>query len=206
MIFKDKTVIITGGSEGVGAAAARKFAEAGANLMLVARGKRNLDAIADAFDVFLLDAMPMVEYIDLAIAPQRITAALMSALGGAALLLASLGIGGLAVALAAQKPIENLIGAGKAMQEVFDREANVSREELKKALAHVSVKSHANGALNPKAHLRKAVSEEQIMASPIIAHPLGLFDCCGVSDGSACAIVTTPEIAKENYQHKNHNQ
>ncbi|MDH3533611.1 MAG: SDR family NAD(P)-dependent oxidoreductase [Gammaproteobacteria bacterium] len=46
MIFKDKTVVITGGSEGVGAAAARKFAEAGANLMLVARGKKNLEAIA----------------------------------------------------------------------------------------------------------------------------------------------------------------
>ena len=30
----------------------------------------------------------------------------------------------------------------------------------------------------------------------MIAYPLGLFDCCGVSDGSACAIVTTPEIAK----------
>lgn len=47
MIFKDKTVIITGGSEGVGAAAARLFAEAGANLMLVARGKKNLEAIAE---------------------------------------------------------------------------------------------------------------------------------------------------------------
>jgi len=46
MIFKDKTVIITGGSEGVGAAAARMFADAGANLMLVARGKKNLEAIA----------------------------------------------------------------------------------------------------------------------------------------------------------------
>ncbi len=47
MIFKDKTVLITGGSEGVGAAAARLFAEAGANLMLVARTKKNLEAIAD---------------------------------------------------------------------------------------------------------------------------------------------------------------
>lgn len=47
MIFSDKTVIITGGSEGVGAAAARKFAEAGANLMLVARTKKNLEAIAE---------------------------------------------------------------------------------------------------------------------------------------------------------------
>ena len=46
MNFKDKTVIITGGSEGVGAAAARKFADAGANLLLVARGKKKLDAIA----------------------------------------------------------------------------------------------------------------------------------------------------------------
>jgi len=69
--------------------------------------------------------------------------------------------------------------------------------EIKKALAHVSAKSHANGAKNPKAHLRKVVTEEQILASPIVAYPLGLFDCCGVSDGSACAIVTTPEIAKD---------
>ena len=71
----------------------------------------------------------------------------------------------------------------------------VSDKDLKRAISHVSLKSHANGALNPKAHLRKAVTLEQIMAAPIIAHPLGLFDCCGVSDGSACAIVTTPEIA-----------
>jgi short-subunit dehydrogenase len=47
MIFKDKTVIITGGSEGVGAATARIFAKAGANLMLVARNKKNLEAIAE---------------------------------------------------------------------------------------------------------------------------------------------------------------
>ena len=45
--FKDKTVIITGGSAGVGAALARKFAVAGANLMLVARGRRKLERIAD---------------------------------------------------------------------------------------------------------------------------------------------------------------
>ena len=64
-------------------------------------------------------------------------------------------------------------------------------------MAHVSAKSHANGAKNPKAHLRRAVSEDTIMAAPLIAAPLGLFDCCGVSDGSACAIVTTVEKAKE---------
>jgi acetyl-CoA C-acetyltransferase len=31
----------------------------------------------------------------------------------------------------------------------------------------------------------------------MIAEPLGLYDCCGVSDGAACAIVTRPEIARE---------
>lgn len=45
--FKDKTVIITGGSEGVGAATARKFADSGANLLLAARGKKNLELIAE---------------------------------------------------------------------------------------------------------------------------------------------------------------
>jgi acetyl-CoA C-acetyltransferase len=71
-----------------------------------------------------------------------------------------------------------------------------SSEDLKRAMAHVSWKSHQNGALSPKAHLRKAVDIETILKAPMIADPLGLFDCCGVSDGAACAIVTTPEIAK----------
>ncbi|MBN9530270.1 MAG: acetyl-CoA acetyltransferase [Alphaproteobacteria bacterium] len=72
----------------------------------------------------------------------------------------------------------------------------VSRDDLKRALAHVSWKSHQNGVLSPKAHLRKAVSMQQILDAPMIADPLGLFDCCGVSDGAAAAIVTTPEIAR----------
>lgn len=47
MIFKDRTVIITGASQGVGAATARLFADAGANLVLAARNRKNLEAIAD---------------------------------------------------------------------------------------------------------------------------------------------------------------
>ena len=72
----------------------------------------------------------------------------------------------------------------------------ISKEDLKQGIAHVSWKSHQNGVLSPKAHLRKEVSMETILKAPMIAEPLGLFDCCGVSDGSACAIVTTPEIAR----------
>lgn len=73
----------------------------------------------------------------------------------------------------------------------------IQDQDLKRAMAQVSVKSHENGTLNPKAHLRKAVTIEQVMAAPIIAYPLGLFDCCGVSDGAACAIVTTVEKARD---------
>ncbi|MBN2569312.1 MAG: acetyl-CoA acetyltransferase [Deltaproteobacteria bacterium] len=72
----------------------------------------------------------------------------------------------------------------------------ISMDKIKDAITHISVKSHANGAMNPKAHLRNIVTEEQVKGAPMIAYPLGLFDCCGVSDGSAAAIVTTPEIAK----------
>lgn len=72
----------------------------------------------------------------------------------------------------------------------------VSREDLKRAIAHVSWKSHQNGVHSPKAHFRKAVDMDTILNAPMIADPLGLFDCSGVSDGSAAAIVTTPEIAR----------
>ncbi|MFO8112942.1 MAG: acetyl-CoA acetyltransferase [Desulfosalsimonadaceae bacterium] len=93
----------------------------------------------------------------------------------------------------------NLTAPGSFAQlaSAYAAKYKITDEDLKRAMAHVSAKSHENGSLNPKAHLRKKVSVEQVMASPIIAHPLGLFDCCGVSDGSACAIVTTPEIARK---------
>ncbi|HUI17342.1 MAG TPA: acetyl-CoA acetyltransferase [Alphaproteobacteria bacterium] len=69
-------------------------------------------------------------------------------------------------------------------------------EELKRAMAHISVKSHDNGSRNAKAHLRNKVTLETVLEAPMVASPLGLYDCCGVSDGAACAIVTTPEIAR----------
>ena len=72
----------------------------------------------------------------------------------------------------------------------------LSPEDGKRALAHISSKSHHNGTLNPKAHLQREVSVEDIMRAPIIAWPLGLFDCCGVSDGSAAAIVVRADMAK----------
>ncbi|HMM77168.1 MAG TPA: acetyl-CoA acetyltransferase [Gammaproteobacteria bacterium] len=72
----------------------------------------------------------------------------------------------------------------------------ISKIDLKSAMARVSWKSHRNGVKSPKAHLRKEVALDDILRAPMIAEPLGLYDCCGVSDGAACAIVTTPDIAR----------
>ncbi|NJO13186.1 MAG: acetyl-CoA acetyltransferase [Gammaproteobacteria bacterium] len=72
-----------------------------------------------------------------------------------------------------------------------------SMSDLKRAMAHVSWKSHENGSRNPKAHLRNRVTLEQVLGAPTVSYPLGVLDCCGVSDGSACAIVTTSQIARE---------
>ena len=87
-------------------------------------------------------------------------------------------------------------GSFAQLATAYQAKHGVSRADLKRAMAHISVKSHANGAKNPKAHLRKPIDEDRVMNAPMIADPLGLFDCCGVSDGSACAIVTTPDIAR----------
>ncbi len=65
----------------------------------------------------------------------------------------------------------------------------LSPEEGKTMLARIVVKSHYNGSLNDKAHYQRAITLEQVLQAPIIAWPLGLFDCCGVSDGAAAAIV-----------------
>ncbi len=68
--------------------------------------------------------------------------------------------------------------------------------DLKRAMAHISVKSHRNALNNPKAHLRREISDDDVLNAPMVAYPLGVLDCCGVSDGAACAIVCTPEVAR----------
>ena len=88
-------------------------------------------------------------------------------------------------------------GSFALLASAYRAKHGVAADDLKRAMAQVSVKSHANGAKNPKAHLQKEITIEKALEAPMIADPLGLFDCCGVSDGAACAIVTRPEIARE---------
>ncbi|MFC2071045.1 acetyl-CoA acetyltransferase [Chloroflexota bacterium] len=69
-------------------------------------------------------------------------------------------------------------------------------DEFKPILSKIAVKNHYNGSLNPKAHFQQAITEEQAMNARMMHWPLGLYDCCGVSDGVACAIITRSDIAK----------
>jgi len=87
-------------------------------------------------------------------------------------------------------------GAFAQLASAYAAKHQCDMQDLKRAMAHISWKSHVNGALNPKAHLRKEITEDQAMNAPMIAFPLGLYDCCGVSDGAACAIVTSVEKAR----------
>ncbi|MFC1949510.1 acetyl-CoA acetyltransferase [Chloroflexota bacterium] len=72
----------------------------------------------------------------------------------------------------------------------------VPYEEMKPVLAKIAVKNHYNGSLNPKAHFQRAITEEQAINAPMVSWPLGLYDCCGVSDGCAAAIITRADMAR----------
>jgi acetyl-CoA C-acetyltransferase len=87
-------------------------------------------------------------------------------------------------------------GAFAQLASAYSARHGLTIDELRRAMAHVSCKSHENATRNPKAHLRTPLTPEQVLSAPTIAYPLGLYDCCGVSDGAACAIVTTPAIAR----------
>jgi acetyl-CoA C-acetyltransferase len=87
-------------------------------------------------------------------------------------------------------------GAFAQLGAAYAAKHRIDMADLKRAMAHVSWKSHENGARNEKAHLRRRLEIDQILKAPMVAYPLGVFDCCGVSDGAACAIVARPEIAR----------
>jgi acetyl-CoA C-acetyltransferase len=94
-------------------------------------------------------------------------------------------------------PSSTAPGAFAQLASAYAARHGYSIEQLRRAMAHISRKSHDNGARNPKAHLRNRITEEQVLAAPMISYPLGVLDCCGVSDGAACAILASPRMARE---------
>jgi acetyl-CoA C-acetyltransferase len=77
----------------------------------------------------------------------------------------------------------------------YAKKFGISEEQMKEVLTRIAWKNHFNGARNPRAQFRKEVSKETICNSPLIAGQLGIFDCSGVSDGSAAAIIVRAEDA-----------
>jgi acetyl-CoA C-acetyltransferase len=69
--------------------------------------------------------------------------------------------------------------------------------EGRELLAKIMVKNHHNGSMHPKAHFQREITMDAVLNAPIVSYPLGLFDCCGVSDGAAAAIVTRADMAKK---------
>ena len=62
--------------------------------------------------------------------------------------------------------------------------------------AKVKVKNSRHGAANPNARYRKAVTEDEVMASPVVADPLRLLDICATSDGGAAVVLTSIDFAR----------
>ena len=90
-------------------------------------------------------------------------------------------------------------GAGASFPGLFASMARAYLAEFKATeedLALVAVKNHDNGLLNPKAHLRKKITVDDVMKSAVVASPLKLYDCCPFSDGASAVIICNEKFAK----------
>ncbi len=91
-------------------------------------------------------------------------------------------------------------GSGASFPGLFASIARAYLTEFKATeedFAAVAVKNHDNGLLNPKAHLRRKITIEDVMKSPVVASPLKLYDCCPFSDGASSVILCNEKFAKE---------
>ncbi|MSW46499.1 MAG: acetyl-CoA acetyltransferase, partial [Actinobacteria bacterium] len=77
----------------------------------------------------------------------------------------------------------------------YGHKFGVDDDTMRSVLTHIAAKNHYNGARNSRAQFRKEISAEQIEKAPKMAGTLGVFDCAGVADGSAAAIVCRAEDA-----------
>jgi len=91
-------------------------------------------------------------------------------------------------------------GAGASFPGLFASMARAYLAEFKATeedLAMVAVKNHDNGFLNPKAHLRKKITVDDVLKSAVVASPLKLYDCCPFSDGASAVILCNEKFAKD---------
>jgi acetyl-CoA C-acetyltransferase len=79
----------------------------------------------------------------------------------------------------------------------YVKKYGISDEQLKEVMTRIAWKNHRNGALNERAQFRSEVAKETIACSPIVAGSLGIFDCSGVSDGAAAALIVRSQDAHQ---------
>lgn len=84
-------------------------------------------------------------------------------------------------------------GLFAAIARLYMAKYKASEEDL----AQVAVKNHENGILNPKAHVRKKITIDDVLKSPVVASPLKLYDCCPFSDGASAVILCNEDFAKK---------
>jgi acetyl-CoA C-acetyltransferase len=102
--------------------------------------------------------------------------------------------------LAAAGDLSGEIRAGATFPALFAMIARRHMHEYgttREQMAAVAVKNHANGALNPGAHMRKPITLEKALAGKPVAEPLTVFDCSLVSDGAASVLITTLDRARD---------
>ncbi|RNJ76237.1 MAG: thiolase domain-containing protein [Nitrosopumilus sp. H8] len=83
-------------------------------------------------------------------------------------------------------------GLFASMARAYLSEFDATEEDF----AMVAVKNHENGMLNPKAHLQKKITVDDVMNSAVVASPLKLYDCCPFSDGASSVVLCSEEFAK----------
>ncbi len=84
-------------------------------------------------------------------------------------------------------------GLFASMARAYLTEFKATEEDF----AMVAVKNHENGFLNPKAHIRKKITVDDVMNSAVVASPLKLYDCCPFSDGASSVIICSEKFAKD---------
>ena len=67
-------------------------------------------------------------------------------------------------------------------------------EVPRQAFAGFAVTAHANGAGNPMAMFRKAISSEAYIKAGVVSEPLNLFDVAPNADGAAALILTRQQM------------
>lgn len=73
------------------------------------------------------------------------------------------------------------------------KEFGTTREQM----LSVSIKNHHYGTMNEKAMFQKEITMDKAMASPEVAHPFCVYDCCANADGAAALILASEEKAKK---------